>query len=98
MQDDPTQILSELKKLAKQFLLTKGYSPAQTVVEEEVLPAIDKSQQVHGGGGDQGPSRASNVRVQSRRRSHAPTKSDGGMRKARTRALSDIRAKAKSKG
>lgn len=97
MLDDPTVHLSELKKLAKQFLLKRGYSPADSVVEDEVLPAIDKAQQAHGGG-DQGSQAASTGRVQSRRRSHAPTKSDGGLRKARKRALSDLRAKSKAKG
>ena len=50
MQDDATQILSEIKRLAKQFLTLEGYTPIQTIVEDELLPVVDKSQQALGGG------------------------------------------------
>jgi len=83
-------MLAEARRKAKQFLLDPDYSPAQTVVEEEVLPAIEKAQQVHGGGSeDQVPLR------QQSRRPRGAGKSDGGMRKARAAALSNVRATGK---
>jgi hypothetical protein len=87
--DDPTQILSEIKRLAKQFLLLEGYTPVQTIVEEELLPIVDKSQHVLGGG-DQDPSSPSKGEEQSSEEGSTKITIDFGT--ARKEALSNVRA------